>query len=267
MKPVHVGGKQHGLADWVSFYYDPDVGMNLNLPENQLSSNWFSVCWLGYPFDRETYLGVWEGGKKHFLTPQADGSAFMSGLPGSGVDDIGATCKAIACAREVGDEETYAALRNWADRHYQPIYDPQRGEFYYLFGFNEPYPRGQHNDWAMPGVVANSPQGWSRIFNKPNLRKFREPTLSGVDFPNVRVRQAYFDRALGTLNIAICTADSDVLGQPTSFDVTNLAPGVRYRVILDGAESGDWEMHGETLRIRTKVGSHTCIVQPCGSVN
>jgi hypothetical protein len=100
--------------------------------------------------------------------------------------------------------------------------------------------------------------------DRPLLARLERASWEAV---TERVRQAYFDRALGTLNIAICTADSDVLGQPTSFDVTNLAPGVRYRVILDGAESGDWEMHGETLRIRTQVGSHTCIVQPCGSVN
>jgi len=76
----------------------------------QLSSNWFSVCWLGYPFDPEAYAHVYEGEKKHFFVRQADGSAFMSGLPGTTAQDIGATCKAIACAREIGDEETYAVL-------------------------------------------------------------------------------------------------------------------------------------------------------------
>src|SRR4029453_17344151 len=218
--------------------------------DHQLSSNWFSVCWLGYPFDPETYTRVYEGGKKHFLVRQEDGSAFMSGLPGTGVQDIGATCKAIACAREIGDEETYAALRKWADTHYQPIYDPNRGEFYFMFGLAEPYPRGQHNDWIMPGYVSNTPRAWHRLFNQPNLKKFQEPTLTDVEFPLVRVRQAYYDPALRTLNIALSTVDATALGRETPFRVTNLAPGARYRVLMDGQEYQDWQLRDHKIQVR-----------------
>lgn len=267
MKPLHVGGPANGPAEWVSFYYDPDINNNLNREANQLSSNWFSVCWLGYPFDPATYRGVYEGGLKQFLTRQPDGAAFMSGLPHSGVDDIGATCKAIACARELGDEETYAALRKWADAKYQPIYDPQRGEFYHLFGLNERFPRGQHNDWAMPGYVANGPHVWSRIFNQPNLKKFQEPTLVDIDFPLVRVRQAYYDPNLRSLNIAICTTDSSALGQDTKFRITNLAAGAKYRVVMDGEEYSNCSMRDGALEIRTTVGTHSLIVQQAASPN
>ena len=262
MKPQHLGGGEpNGPIDWVSFYYDPDINNNLNRRDHQLSSNWFSVCWLGYPFDPEMYTRVYEGGKKHFLVRQADGSAFMSGLPGTGVQDIGATCKAIACAREIGDEETYAALRKWADTHYQPIYDPNRGEFYFMFSLAEPYPRGQHNDWIMPGYVSNTPQAWHRLFNQPNLKKFQEPTLTDVEFPLVRVRQAYYDPALRTLNIALSTVDATALGRETTFRVTNLAPGARYRILMDGQEYQDWQLRDHKIQVRTTVGTHSFIIQ------
>jgi hypothetical protein len=185
----------------------------------------------------------------------------MCGLPGTGVEDIASTCKALACARELGDEETYAALRKWAEAHYQPIYDPHRGEFYCMFGLGEAYPRGQHNDWIMPGYVSNGPRAWHRLFNQPNLKKFQEPTLTDVDFPLVRVRQAYYDPTLRTLNVALCTVDATALGQETTFQITNLAPSARYRVLMDGQECDGWQLREGKIQVRTTVGTHSFIIQ------
>jgi hypothetical protein len=265
MKQHHLSGPQGGPVESVSLYHDPDINYYLNRPDHQMATNWFSVCWLGYPFDPETYERVYEGAKKHFLVRRPDGSAYMSAVPGTGIEDLASTCKAIACAREFGDEETYAALRKWADARCQPVYDPVRGEFYLTFGFSEPYPRGQYNDWSMAGYVSNGPRSWYRLFNQPNLRKFQEPTLTGVEFPLVRVRQAHYDPALRTLNLALCTVEATALGQETTFTVMNLAPGAHYRVIMDGQEYKGWQLHEGTLQVHTTVGTHSFIIQQHGA--
>ncbi|MBX9606819.1 MAG: hypothetical protein K2Y51_11390 [Gammaproteobacteria bacterium] len=116
----------------------------------------------------------------------------------------------------------------------------------------------------MPGYVANGAHVWSRIFNQPNLKKFQEPTLEGVDFPQVRVRQAYYDAAQRTLNIAICTTDASALGRDTQFRITHLAAGAKYRVVVDGEEYSNWEMGDGALVIRTTIGTHTLVVQQAG---
>ena len=50
------------------------------------------------------------------------------------------------------------------------------------FGLGEPVPRGQLNGVIMMAEVGE-PGAWSRVFNGPNVTKFEDPTVVGVDYP------------------------------------------------------------------------------------
>jgi len=52
-----------------------------------------------------------------------------------------------------------------------------------------------------------------------------------------------------------------VLGQETTFRVTNLAPGAKYRVLMDGQEYQDWQLREHKIQVRTTVGTHSIIIQ------
>ena len=146
-------------------------------------------------------------------------------------------------------------------KEYQPTWDAERGEFYHHFALEEPWPRAQYNDWIMPAFTITEPGQWSRLFNAPNLAKFREPTVEGIDFPTVRPRQAYWDAAEKSLVVALTSCADEKVGDPTSFRVTNLLPGARYRLTVDGVSQGDAQPADGTLTVDTRVGTHTIILQ------
>ena len=39
---------------------------------------------------------------------------------------------------------------------------------------------------------------WWRLFNEPNLRKFEQPTVVGVDYPKVGISEAAYDEGART---------------------------------------------------------------------
>jgi len=145
-------------------------------------------------------------------------------------------------------------------------WDMERGEFYHHLGLGEKWPRAQFNDWLMIGYTITRAGQWRKLFNEPNLAKFRQPTVVGVDFPTVRPRQAYWDAAEKALFVSITSCDSAKLGEPTSFRVTNLLPGTRYRLTVDGqVQDAVLEPTAGTLTIDTKVGSHSLVLQQIGA--
>ena len=80
-----------------------------------------------------------------------------------------------------------ARLDELADRALEPTWDG--GEFTWGFGLNEPHPRGQMNATMMVGE-AGGEGAWWRLFNEPNLKKFDQPTVVGVDFPTLGISEA-----------------------------------------------------------------------------
>ena len=77
---------------------------------------------------------------------------------------------------------------------------------------------------------------WSRIFNKPNLQKFTEPTVSGVDFPRVALSEARWDGQC--LHLAAHPQNADVAGTRTSLTVSNLDPSTNWMLVdADGNNS------------------------------
>ncbi|MGQ0465375.1 MAG: hypothetical protein ACT4QG_08640, partial [Sporichthyaceae bacterium] len=71
------------------------------------------------------------------------------------------------------------------------------------------------------------------MFSNPNTEKFHLPTLEGVDFPTLRVRQASSDAS--AFYGSFTTVDNAKKGEPTSYKITKLAPGAKYTVAVSGA--------------------------------
>ena len=164
----------------------------------------------------------------------------------------------LILAREFGDSAIYDKLDAHCEARHEPSWEAATGEFTWGFGLNEPYPRGQFNATRMM-AEALSEGAWRRLFKAPNLRKFEEPTVYGVDFPTVCLSQACYDVARGRLVIATDAGLPHAAGRPTSFRIANIDP-TSCRVEIDGSSSDDWRIVSGDLEITTTVGEHVILV-------
>ena len=163
-------------------------------------------------------------------------------------------------AREMGDTARYQDLHALAEQVCEPTWDRARGEFYYRFGLSEPYPRGQANA-VMMAAEAGGKQAWWRIFNEPNLHKFDQPTVSGVDFPRLGVCQATYDEGQEVLAVATYATDPWLAGTVTTFTVEHLREPTRARLLRDGQVYEGWRVSGEDrIEIKAEVQDHAYLV-------
>lgn len=248
---------------WGTVYYDRDLNVATNLPQHDMPCFWTTVAYNSTPYGSEwsakilrdciAKFGRWEDGALRLVhSPHIAGPMIL--------DDQWGQTFAMATAYELGDMDTYAALRAYVDRAWQPIHAD--GEFAYHFNLGEAWPRGIINHiqgFSLTGGAGST----ARLYNEPNVAKFGQPTLSGVDYPNLTVRQAWFDAAAKTLAVAVAPGrDASPVGAPTTLRVSNLcAP--RARVVLDGVETDAWTQPGEReIVVETTVGAHTLLVTP-----
>jgi hypothetical protein len=248
--------KQHYIAkfddqlpEWVTIYYDPLLDLNHTVPS---SGNWTGWGFYLLPNDREMAHRFYEVAKHGYLVDEADGTAHMVAAPGRTKDIPYITAQTLSLAHELGDTEVVKKMRAHVEAHYEPTWDREAGEFYYLFGLREQYPRGQYNAKLMVSEVAG-PGAWWRLFNEPNLKKFEEPTVCGVDYPRMGLSQAYYDRQQRTLVLRTYPIAQSAIGSPTSFRVKNLAQAGACTVLADGAPYGGWAVHEGELEIATTI--------------
>ena len=188
------------------------------------------------------------------LEPHREGSFnFATGEPTPMM-----TVRGLALAKEFGENAIYAKLMAYAEDNYEPTWDTSSGEFTWGFGLNEPHPRGQYNAPLMAAEVGSF-GAMARIYDAPNLRKFLEPTVYGVDFPSVCLSQAYYDVDRRCLLVSMDSGLSRARGQPTSFRVNNVE-AQRCRIMADGQPFEDWRIVGDELEITTTVGEHTFVI-------
>ncbi|MCZ6501673.1 MAG: hypothetical protein O6945_04065 [Gammaproteobacteria bacterium] len=164
--------------------------------------------------------------------------AFGDG-PITGLDDPGTATMLLQLAGEFADSSTKQKLWEAAEEHIEPTRDQSTGEFTFGLKLNELHPRGQWNARMMAGWVCT--QGaWSRIFNEPNLSKFDEPTVEGINFPMVALSEARWDG--NTLHIAAHPQNSEAKGTVTMARLANVASSKGWvltkpsgdKVLLDG---------------------------------
>lgn len=156
----------------------------------------------------------------------------ISGVAGdgpiTGLDDPARATMLLQIAGEFADPEVKSRLWNAAEAHIEPTWDRASGEFTLGFGLGEPHPRGQWNARTMAGWVC-TPGAWSRIFNQPNLVKFEEPAVEGVDFPRIALSEARWDGS--SLHLAAHPQNAGVAGTRTRVRVVNIDTAVKWLLI------------------------------------
>lgn len=264
-KDTFIGGGSDpdGPCEWFSAYYDRDINYNMKEPQNEIPLFWTTAALQMSVHDRRFAERIYEGALKKFGRTEEDGALRIT-LPPTLVgpqvlDDIWATTAAMACAHELGDEERFAALQLWVDQAYEPTFAD--GEFFYGFNLNENWPRGIPNH-ILALTTAGGAGSFKRMYTEVNTKKFSQPTLCAVDYPNVAVCQAFFDETEGQLVLGFTPGcDASEIGSPTSFQVTNVS-GSDHTVIEDGRESSNWRSTGDgAITIDTTVGNHTFIIR------
>jgi hypothetical protein len=243
-------------------YYDRDINYNLNRPENMIAGFPMTVAMQMSPFDRRYAERLYESVIRYFGRQEPDGSlriVFPKEIVGpADIHDVWATAVGLSLAHEFGDAERVGQFLSWFEQRYEPTYDD--GEFSWSFGVREAWPRGIPNHWAALAFIGE-PGDFARLYHEVDMRRFDEPTVVGIDFPAVTVRQAFWDRDRGVLAVAIGRgSDSAVGGSPTTFRVTQL-PHTDCDVTLDGQPFTDWSATGPgEITIRATLDDHHFLV-------
>jgi hypothetical protein len=109
---------------------------------------------------------------------------------------------------------------------------------------------------------AGAPGGWRRLFTAPNVAKFDQPTVTGVDFPSLGLSRAVYDAAAGELHLRTYAATPADAGRPTTFRITRVAHPERLQVRCDGAAFAEWDVVApDEVELRLDIGDHDLSVR------
>ena len=189
----------------MDLYYDPIVDEHVSSPMGLIAPVWYLA-----PQQREIAESAW--------TMAATLTGLLGGEP-SGLEDPNLASLLAWHTGEFADGEVKARLWEHLDQVFEPSWDHDLGEFTFRFGLDEPHPRGQMNARAMAGWVCG-PGAWHRVFNEPDLEKFDEPTVSGLDFPRVALSEARWDGVV--LHLAAHPQNASVTDTRTSVQIDGL---------------------------------------------
>ncbi|MCZ6616933.1 MAG: hypothetical protein O7E57_02280 [Gammaproteobacteria bacterium] len=189
-------------------------------------------------------------------------TALLNGVLGDGpiigLDDPARATMLLQLAGEFADPATKQRIWTEAEEHIQPTWDRDSGEFTLGFGLDEAHPRGQWNARTMAGWVCT--QGaWSNIFNQPNLTKFAEPTVEGVDFPRVALSVAKWDGS--ALHLAAHPQNTAVEGNTTTVRITNVASTDGWVMIQSDGETVVLSGEDDYLNVELLVDNRVVVIQ------
>lgn len=236
----YMGVAADGSLEWFTSWYDPLVDHKANGGPGSALDTAFLVL----PHDRDFAALVYETCANAFgwndpsqpARPQATG---------------------LLLAREFGDETSVTRLSAAAEAAFDPRFFGDDGEMFgWWFGLPEPYPRGQQSAVLMCSEIGRDGD-WTRAFQAPHLAKYDAPTVEGVDYPAMGIRQAWNDPAGGALHVATYAVTPDRRGQDTAWRVTNVPSPEEVYVLIDGQPFDRFEVEGPgTIRLDAEIGEH-----------
>jgi len=185
-------------------------------------------------------------------------SGALGDAPISVLESADTTTMLLQTAGEFVDPAAKKRIWDAAEAAIEPTWNHAAGEFTLGFGLNEAYPRGQLNARAMAGWVCTE-GAWSRIFNAPNLGKFDEPTLEGVDFPRVALSEARWDGR--AMHVAAHPRNTDEKGRRTSFYLTNIASSEGWFLTSPRGETIDLPADGARVVIELVVDNEVSVIR------
>ena len=246
-----MGFDTKGNIDWFAFYYDPIEKSMCTLRDEIGAYAAIAITLYVLPRSRELGIKLYEMAVNK-LGWNAPEKALLQLHPDPRWLTLG-----IITAREVGDSATEARLRQVAEADFEPkFFGPDGDHFGWWFGFGEDWPRGQLSSLMVLSELGE-PGAWSRVFNEPNLEKFSEPTVSGVDYPNIGLAQCWNDLDAGELRVETYCATASARGKETGFTVNGLPDPGSVRVMMDGHAFNGWSVSGpDSIEIRTQITTH-----------
>ncbi len=247
----HYMETKRGELSWWATYYDPLQEVAHAMPGQGSALMMLESTPGMYPADREFVGRLYEMAMRQvgWSDPRKPVVRLF--------DDPRPIGRALFLAREFGDEVTEQRLREVVEQEFEPrTFGEEHDRFGYWFGLDGPWPRGQLTGVLMMSRVGE-PGAWWRIFNEPNLAKHDEPTVEGVDYPDVGVAQAYNDADAGVLWVRTYAGAPSRRGAPTTWRVTNLPDPAAVSVTCDGEEFAAVRVIGEdAIEIASDIDDH-----------
>ena len=185
-------------------------------------------------------------------------SGALGDAPISVLESADTTTMLLQTAGEFVDPAAKKRIWDAAEAAIEPTWNHAAGEFTLGFGLNEAHPRGQLNARAMAGWVCTE-GAWSRIFNAPNLGKFDEPTLEGVDFPRVALSEARWDGR--AMHVAAHPRNTSEKGRRTSFYLTNIPSSEGWFMTSPRGETIDLPADGARVVIELVVDNEVSVIR------
>jgi hypothetical protein len=247
----HYMETKRGELSWFAMYYDPLQEVAHIMPGQGSALTMLESTPYMYPADREFVGRLYEMAMRRL--GWSDPRKPMIRLR----PDPRLIGRALFLARELGDLETEGRLRELVEQEFEPrMFGDEQDRFGYWFGLDTPWPRGQLNGVLMMSELGE-PGAWWRIFNEPNLVKHREPTVEGVDYPNLGIAQAYNDARAGVLWVRTCAGAPSRRRAATTWRVTNLRDPAAVRVTCDGEAFESVQVIGEdVIEITSDIDDH-----------
>jgi hypothetical protein len=250
-----MGLTRRGELDWFAMYYDPIKRVAGTLPEGL--AGYMALVILPYVLPQQPEWGR----RLYELSMRGLGWSDPRARLHQFHPDPRWLSVGYLVAKELGDWSTVDRLAAVIERDFEPrFFGEDNSRFGYFFGWGETWPRGQTSALLMAGELA-TPGSWSKPFNQPNLAKFTEPTVEGVDFPTLGISAAHNLPGAGELHVSTYAATPAARRTPTTWRITNLADPSDVRIICDGQAFDNWRVIDDsTIEVSLDVDSHDLIV-------
>ena len=240
---------KNGELDWLTMYYDPLI--DYHHQAGKVGFAGLMTIWYLLPQKPELASMLYE-----FAIAEMGWNNPAATVPE--VPDPRLWILGYCLANELGDNLVAARLHDAFRKSAGPrFFGEGEEEFGFFFEYGEQWPRGQLSALLMMTEVGGV-GAWSDIYNRPNLTKFAEPTVEGVEFPALSIAQAYNDLQHGMLQVSTAAASSSRRGEATSYRVTNLPDPDAIIVRCDGNEFAKWrKLDPATIEIMTDIDDHS----------
>lgn len=220
---------KNGKLAWFATYYDPLEQVAHVMPGQGSALMMLESTPGMYPADRDHMQSLYEMAMRQlgWSDPRKPIVRLLA--------DPRPVGRALFLAREFGDHVTESRLRAIVEQEFEPrTFGDEHDRFGYWFGLEDtPWPRGQLMGIFMMSQVGE-PGAWWRIFNEPNLVKHSEPTVEGVDYPDLGITEAHNED--GVLWVRTCAGTPSRRGAATSWRVSKLPDPAAVSVTCDGQD-------------------------------
>nr|MBA2346892.1 hypothetical protein [Solirubrobacterales bacterium] len=247
---------RRGELDWFALYYDPLERLACTPPDHLAA--YASLIVLPYVMPQRPEWGT----ELYEMTMRRLGWSDPKARLREYLPDPRFLAIARQTAHELGDDVTEGRLNEVVESTYEPrMFGDEESRFGYFFGWGEEYPRGQPNALLIMPELGGA-GAWGRVFNEPNLAKFDEPTVEGIDYPSLGLSVARNDHEAGELRVGTYAATPSHAGRATTWRVVGLPDPTAVSVTCDGREFTGWRVVGDdAIEVALEIGTHDVRVQ------